>query len=624
MESLTPYHPRGTLGAEVGKYAIAADGMNPHEGGEALMENAPTAPGSNGQRSSDWPSIVQAAVAYGARGWSVIPLQNRQPKFANWIPYQTQRPDERRIRWLFGYPWDGAGVGIVCGPISHGLAVLEITDSRLAERLIESGAGRSTCVVRTPNQGMHLYVYGTQKLTQTGPLIPNVANLIGSGAYVVAPPSLGYTVITHGPIVEVPDVKAWAVALLAKYGVAADETQQAGATTNTTTSQPDHQDAETQQQQSVPTVSPKTNLPARSLTEQKDGDFYPISLGQIEEPGPRIEIVERLIPEGYSTVLFGDGGTGKSYLALGLAMCVAAGQPFVRLAVRSSGVLYLDWELNPEEFQRRGFSIARGLGLSRPPTNMYYAQVARPFSSLVRQVKSFVDQQQVGLVILDSVGLACAMDPELAREMIGFFALLRSLGVTILTVDHQSKLQEGQHYAAKSPFGSAYKSHLARSVIQVERVGGDDGWLSLRLHQKKRTFGPLSHELGITLRFDQVGGMDIVRVSAWDPQRAPEASQHVTDQQKLGHSLRKDGPATSDVLAQRTGVHPKTVRNHMARLRKAGKVQEVAKKGHAVIWGWMEQTGSEPNSAAPTSRDGSMIPDFPVEGQTNATHAPQP
>jgi len=593
------------------------------------METGSTTPGEPW-----WPTLVQAAVAYGARGWSVIPLQKTQSRLLDWRPYQTQRASEQQIRWWFIHPWDHAGVGIVCGPVSHGLAVVEIVDPQLAERLMQERVGHLTRAVRTPNQGLHLYVCGTTTPTQTGPLIPNVVNLKGTGAYVIAPPSTGYTVITEEPILEVPDVKAWALALLAQYGVGVDEPQQQAVIDVSVNGRPLHNAQEKPPQQSTPSSPEAKIAPVQHSRERDDGDFCPISLGHFTtEPKPRIEIVERLMPEGYPTILYGDGGVGKSYLALGIATCVATGQPFVGLAVRSSGVLFLDWELDSAEFQRRGFAVARGLRLPCPPANLYYAPMARPFSTLVDRVHTFINQKEIGLVILDSLGMACAGDPELARDVIGFFTLLRHLGITVLAIDHQAKLLDGQSYASKSPFGSVFKSNLSRSLIQVERLSGHDGWLSLRLHHKKLTFGALSHTLGVTLQFDTSEGAETVRMSTWAPTQAPAASERLSDQEKIERSLQQEGPATNTVLAQRTGVNLKTTSNHVARLHQTGKIKKAGNKGRAVIWAWVGQATSVPQpgstEAMPPDRlDVHSTNDAPslddAKGQTNATTSSRP
>ena len=46
------------------------------------------------------------------------------------------------------------------------------------------------------------------------------------------------------------------------------------------------------------------------------------------EPGPRRSMIDGLMPEGALTILFGDGGLGKSYLALYIATCVAPGNSY--------------------------------------------------------------------------------------------------------------------------------------------------------------------------------------------------------------------------------------------------------------------------------------------------------
>src|SRR5215472_7045854 len=47
-----------------------------------------------------------------------------------------------------------------------------------------------------------------------------------------------------------------------------------------------------------------------------------IHLADFPKPGPRRFVVADLIPEGFMTSLYGDGGTGKSYLAMYAAFCV--------------------------------------------------------------------------------------------------------------------------------------------------------------------------------------------------------------------------------------------------------------------------------------------------------------
>jgi len=61
------------------------------------------------------------------------------------------------------------------------------------------------------------------------------------------------------------------------------------------------------------------------------------------------------------------------------------------------------------------------------------------------------------------------------------------LGIAVLIIDHQSRLQAGQSYQQKGAFGSVYKTNLARSVIQVEATERGEGTLTVRLRVPCKT-----------------------------------------------------------------------------------------------------------------------------------------
>ncbi len=74
--------------------------------------------------------------------------------------------------------------------------------------------------------------------------------------------------------------------------------------------------------------------------------LQPISLqgvGQGQEPATEHKI-EHLLPERVVTLLAAHGGTGKSLLALSMAVALATGQPFAELACKRSRVLLLSCE----------------------------------------------------------------------------------------------------------------------------------------------------------------------------------------------------------------------------------------------------------------------------------------
>ncbi|GJE59792.1 hypothetical protein MPOCJGCO_1894 [Methylobacterium trifolii] len=69
------------------------------------------------------------------------------------------------------------------------------------------------------------------------------------------------------------------------------------------------------------------------------------------------------VPDHVVTLLSGDGGTGKSLLAMQLATCCAVGSPFMGMELARRKVLYLAAEDDIDELHRRQQDINQGLGI---------------------------------------------------------------------------------------------------------------------------------------------------------------------------------------------------------------------------------------------------------------------
>jgi RecA-family ATPase len=62
------------------------------------------------------------------------------------------------------------------------------------------------------------------------------------------------------------------------------------------------------------------------------------------EPEPPAFIIQDWLPAGYATMLAGHGGVGKSYCALFMAVCIAAGKPWMGNETTRRRVVYLSCE----------------------------------------------------------------------------------------------------------------------------------------------------------------------------------------------------------------------------------------------------------------------------------------
>ena len=185
-------------------------------------------------------------------------------------------------------------------------------------------------------------------------------------------------------------------------------------------------------------------------------------------------LVDPLAPEGQATVLFGPGGSSKSYVATALAASVASGREVVPgMTPRTSGpVLYADWETDRDTFARRLSRVAAGAGLGGQ-IGVYYRRCRRPLGDDVEPIAEIIARRGVILIIVDSVEMASGAGGEWSDandRALRMFGALRLLGVTSILVDHVSKaeLDRTRRYGM-SPYGSIFKGNLARSVWELRR-----------------------------------------------------------------------------------------------------------------------------------------------------------
>jgi AAA domain len=285
-----------------------------------------------------------------------------------------------------------------------------------------------------------------------------------------------------------------------------------------------------------------------------------------------------VLPARYATVMHGGGGAAKSVLVLLLGMVVASGaEEWLGLRVHKDGrVLFLDFELDVAEQHRRVRDLAAGLCKPVPERLAYLSALGMNTQEAFEAALRYCRERGVVLLILDSLGPAMLGDVETARDVIRFHnayvAPFRAEGVTVAIVDHQGKLQAGEAYQNKSSFGSAYKEHLVRSVLQVEAHDRDReaGTLDVRVRHKKASFGPRHEPFDVRLVFGHES-IEAQSVKLDDTELAAEGTINADD--RIAHAL-KEGPAYPDELADATGLALGTAKNCLTRLRRVGKVED--------------------------------------------------
>ena len=293
-------------------------------------------------------------------------------------------------------------------------------------------------------------------------------------------------------------------------------------------------------------------------------------------------LVEGLVPAGQLSVVFGDGGVGKSYLALALALAGLLARPLsARWRVAPlRRVLYLDWESGRDEQQARLWRLTRGLGSTPVDGALLHRTMRRPLLDDLPALRAEVAREHVDLVIADSLAPACGPEPETASAVVPALLGLRSLAVTVLILAHVSK-QTADVRAPGRPFGSVFVQNLARSTIEARRseaTGEGEPGYTLTLYHRKANEGEMLRPSALDFRWTDPGTLTV---------RAGQAEMGWASlPQQVLDALRT--PKTARQLAEELEVTPASAKKTLQRLEKRDNVIRLSGtdggRGNEQLW----------------------------------------
>lgn len=228
---------------------------------------------------------------------------------------------------------------------------------------------------------------------------------------------------------------------------------------------------------------------------------------------PRASYLWRdLVIRGEVNTVHGDGGVGKSMLALQLAAAVASGRPLFGRAVETMPVLVVSCEDGPGEVRHRLTRACEDLrvDLADLPIRVWPRPGRDSTLAVCRDDGSwtpgpFLDAltaqiQSVGepcLVVLDTVSDVAALDEvkrlpvnSLCKQVLG--GLCHDHGATVLLLCHPSKasMADGTHYSGSTAWNNSVRNRL---VLEAPDPKGEPRKRTLRV--AKRNYGPSAAKL---------------------------------------------------------------------------------------------------------------------------------
>ena len=278
-----------------------------------------------------------------------------------------------------------------------------------------------------------------------------------------------------------------------------------------------------------------------------------------------------ILPEGEPTILYGDGGVGKSYLACFFSVLVTLPLEAAGFKPTYGKVLYLDYETGPARINKRIRLLSQGLIGSKLVT-IYYQRRFQPLSDSVPELQRIVHKSKINMVVVDSVDKASGGDAEKQEVATRLFMGLRALGVTSLLIGHVTKEQSSPR-SGKTPFGSAFWRNNARAAWEVRNSQEpNSNTMTVGLYHRKANDGLLLKPIGLKITFSD----DEVTVKRTDLKAVPMlvAGLPISDQIL---SILRPGPLTVAELvdALQTGVG--TVRVMLNRLQERGLIRNLSR-----------------------------------------------
>lgn len=322
-----------------------------------------------------------------------------------------------------------------------------------------------------------------------------------------------------------------------------------------------------------------------------------------------------LLERGEHTVLFAEGGLGKSLIALALAIQCATGKkvlPAIETPDTPTKVLYLDWETGADVHKRRLDEICAGLGIAPPQDRLYYWRMEFALREAFADIRAFIAQNQIGLVVVDSAALAANGDVNESSTGTDYIKAVRELGnVATLTITHVSKATLEKDRLR--PIGSVYFQNGPRSSwgLVGEQDEMSDTKRNLGLVHVKSNNSSLKKTLSFTLDFSEPEQIKFKAGSVYD---SDVVVKHVSKKDRILNLLTHGRWKLQKIGDELPDIPYNTVKATVARLVKSGHVMKMGEEYVAVARSVTPPTqprtqiGHKPDTSDTTDTPLSLIP----------------
>ena len=192
-------------------------------------------------------------------------------------------------------------------------------------------------------------------------------------------------------------------------------------------------------------------------------------------------IVDTFVPQLVPTLVFGKGGSLKTWIIAWWALHLALGEELEGgYGVKPCNVAILDYE-DPAAWQERMRRLLAGMGLGGYDPDAFLRQLPIKFwkgdrgmslESIRVPLRRSLQRHDIDVLIVDSAMPACGGKPEDSDTTIAFWNAIHSLDVTSIVISHVSAAE--MEKGTTRPYGNVLWENQPRRIWAIIRDDDED------------------------------------------------------------------------------------------------------------------------------------------------------
>ncbi len=262
-----------------------------------------------------------------------------------------------------------------------------------------------------------------------------------------------------------------------------------------------------------------------------------------------------LLVKNEMNMLFGDGGTFKSLIAQLLVFLIGHGESQLGFTFPEPvNCLYLDYETSREEVDKRLTALGRSLAYGTAG-NFYYRHCELALADDADNIREEIVNKDIGLVVVDSYGMACGGDAITQEVVRSCCQALRSFNTTTLGIHHIST--EVVKGGSPMPYGSRYWFNYHRWIWWVN-AQTDDGVTTISLTHQKYNVGPKwPKPIGLRVKWQE--NIPYITRDDMRVEKTADLIARMTQKDQVRIVLRR-GLTSVTEIAEKTGLKENQIR----------------------------------------------------------------